>query len=65
MFIDLKEAEDIYDKVAELRDISKQVAELGLEISQEELEEKIELLEPELMLDLEGRPFFFPAIIQD
>ena len=53
MYIDLKEAQDIYDKVSELRDISKQVAELGLEINQSELEEKIELLEPELKLDLE------------
>ena len=62
MYIDLKEAQDNYDKVSELRDISKQVAELGLKINQSELEEKIELLEPELKLDLEGRPFFFPAI---
>ena len=45
-----------------MRDITKQVAELGLEMNQEDLEEKIEMLAPEMMLDLEGQPFFFPAI---
>ena len=63
-YVDLKEAQDVFRRVEQLKEASLLAEKIGAVIDFEEIEATLELLEPKHRINLEGQVIYFPKLYE-